>query len=432
VIASKLGSLCDEVMENTRQPEFRTIRGRMARRRLRRRTGTGVAAAVLVLAGGLVWGSWPGSPASSDVNPASRSTAAADRVQFADAADATHLYALLNDCTGCGLIGSDDGGRTWTTRLSGVSGTVRIPGFTEYEFGDLAVRGPSILEMNGSVPKSGRPSIDVVSTDGGRTWAKVTADQNPVAAVPAGSWLEIVSAVAGEPGALWVIDPATHTSHPLATSPAGMHVVAVARTSDRAGLWVQGRDITDSKAMIAVSKDRGATWITRTFDLTDPGLHPSTASPDPSSTTDTTSPRGTVPWPSVDVVTYDGTTAYAVVGVQTDWSLRSTDGGRTWNVMNGGNPLPGPLAEVGAPAPGLMDPRPSFVRPDGTHVLQTEQDDQYRAYASTDGGSRYAQIDPDGWPQGAVQITPAGTYIARSWRAIYLSTDGKSWTTVIP
>jgi photosystem II stability/assembly factor-like uncharacterized protein len=421
--APKLTEFCDEVMELTRQPEFPIIQRRAARRRLRRRARlTAAVAGALVVAVGLT-GAWPtgGQSAPPVATPPDR-LAPRNPIHWADTADADHLYAVVADCNGCEarLVGSDDGGRTWTSRQATA---YRKPAYAGYEFSDIELRGPSTMEQTGWIPKSGHPPVTIVSTDGGRSWASVTVDSRPVATVPHGGWLESVSTDDGMAAELRVTDPATRTVHPLATPPPGVYVPNVVQTPDGTGLWVQGRDSTGMKAMVAVSRDRGITWLTHTFDLTDPAFRVPTVSlnPSPSQLAQRFRPQL---FATVDVVTRNGTTVYAVLGDgQHQWSVRSPDGGNNWTVLNSGDPLPRLL----------VADRPSFVRPDGTHVIQQQLDnDQFRAYVSADGGSRYVAIEAAGWPQAAVDLTLDGRYIARNWQTIYRSTDGQHWTTVTP
>jgi hypothetical protein len=406
-------------MELTRQPEFPVIQRRAARRRLRRRAALGTAVAgVLVVSAGLT-AAWPtgGQSASPGATPPG-GQAPRDPLHWADAADADHLYAVVADCTGCEarLVGSDDGGRTWTLRQATA---YRKPAYTGYEFFDIEVRGPSTLEQTGRIPKSGEPPVTIVSTDGGRNWAPVTVDSQPAARVPAGGWLESVSKDDNRAAELRVVDPATRRAYPLATPPPGMHIPDVVQTPDGSGLWVQGLDSTDKKAMVAVSRDHGVTWLTHTFDPTDTAFRASTASPTPSAS-QAGDPPGLQLFTTLDVVTRDGTTVYATFGQgRNHWSVRSPDGGLNWTVLNGGDPLPRLL----------VDERPSFVLPDGTHVLQQQlENDQFRVYASAGGGSRYVAIEPAGWPQAVVHPTIGGTYVAHNRQTIYRSADGQHWT----
>ncbi|WP_433043670.1 hypothetical protein [Dactylosporangium sp. CS-033363] len=244
--------LTNELMDSVEQPGLAEIERRMRRRRRRRavRAGLASAAAVLAVVGGVAVLRPGPAPAPEPAAPPADGT-----VHWASTGDADHLYAMVQSCANCPaeLLGSDDGGDSWTVRASSV-GTA------------LVVRGPETLSVTIGV------NITMISVDGGRTWQKVTADPAPVAAVPDGGWLQCADFLAlegpvapsGETCMPTVIDPAARTARPLASPPERFAARALVRMPAAAGWWLLGS--RDGAAAVAVSQDRGAHWVvTRPF-----------------------------------------------------------------------------------------------------------------------------------------------------------------------
>jgi hypothetical protein len=190
-----------------------------------------------------------------------------------------HLYAMVTGCpvdpqpcTDIRLLGSDDGGRTWKLR----STTTVVAG----------VFGPSTLlgYASSSTPSSTPGPSWLVSTDGGRRWAALAADQDPVSAVPPGRFAACFSS--GRPPSqctVYAIDPATGRAALLATQPAitwagntTLHaeVQPTGVLSAGGALWLSGSDPGTGRSAVAVSADGGRTWKTTPLDgcLPDPQL----------------------------------------------------------------------------------------------------------------------------------------------------------------
>jgi hypothetical protein len=346
--------------------------------------GIAVAAAALPLA------SKPVDPAASPTRPGPPG----GLTQWTGAADARHLYVAYTACPdgSCPkwivrLVGSDDGGRTWTQR----NDRVNLLG--------LEVLGPTVLVQNGPAPSSPR-----LSTDGGRTWRTATFQATPR---PAGGVL-YCAPTRDEAGCeLTVLDPTAGTYAPLATPPA--LAMSVAGTVDTVGgtAWMAGT--VNGRPAVAVSRDAGRTWSTHPFS-------------EPAGCGDHLCPPA-------DLATVDGRTAYAVA---TDPAQRrrvvyrgGADG--RWRRIDGAAKVP--YDDHGSPA--------SFVLPDGTHVMQQTLSDRPRDRVRfwAGDGDTYRPIELDGLPDMVYPIrrTPDGWYFTHTYGdggRLYGSTDGVHWTPI--
>jgi len=377
--------LVGEVGERVVQPELAVIERRVRRRRARRRTAAATGAVVVAVAGGL----WAGTPGADGPSGVAASPSGGPVLVWAAAGDADHLYGLLSEPAGSRLVGSDDGGRTWTVRQAAWSGEGGRP--------RVAAAGTLLAPaVHEKPPVRGRPAR--LSTDGGRTWADLATATSPVARVPAAGWLACAGELTGQDTCdPWVVDPGARRAGPLATPP-DLTVRDVPELPPAAGLWVTGVD-GSGRAAVGVSRDGGATWSTHGFPV------PEGRSGD------------LVHLPRVRLSTRDGRTVDAVVGNGlSDYGFRSTDGGRTWHATNGGAPLPGAL-DVDDPAVTL---------PDGTHVLQRRDGDRIRPLFGG-GAAGYVADGDRQWPATAAHTAPDGTLVSRDWDNLYLSTDGAAW-----
>lgn len=397
--------LVDEIGDAARQPEFAAVRRRTWLRTRQRRAMAGAAfgvAALLALGGYAIT-----RPGGGPVGPAEASPSAVveapERIHWATARDADHLYAQVADCASCRprLMASDDGGRTWQER----------PAYAALKesasLSDLIVLGPRILAL-GLPAKLGRNEKDSgakrkISTDGGATWRDLRVSPTPVSAAPAGTWL--VDCFTDGCG-LHAVDAATGTLAPLATQPALAQYVTVDAPVG-AGLWVKGLDPATGRPAVAVSRDRGQTWTVTVF---------TTESPAPSP--DGRTPRRYLP----DIATADGRTVYTTIERTDDGFAhlyRSTDGGATWQRTNPDGPPSGlPFVTTS-----------SFVTADGAHVMVLQEGDTSVAWISSDGRT-YAPLAVAGAPAKSAilpTVIDKDHYLWHDGQALYLSEDGRSW-----
>lgn len=204
------------------------------------------------------------------------------------AAPANHLYATVRHCpnptsswlprskpgtsvyglVGCvtQLLGSDDGGYTWTVRVAN----------TDVLLGS-AVTATTLLGYRQALPPSPSPGkgfklsdfkrIAVLSTDGGRHWRPVAFDSAPVASVQAGGFAASLTPQGG-PYKVYVVDVHTGRAAPLAAQPAfsggsGLQPDMVPTDmvpTPGPTLWAA------FAGSVAVSRDAGRTWRTTTVD----------------------------------------------------------------------------------------------------------------------------------------------------------------------
>lgn len=344
------------------------------------------------------------------------------------ATGADHLYAVKAVCKvkeQCSyrLIGSDDGGATWTVR--------------QETFGDALnyhVEAPAVGVLYHVVTRD-NPDYDAnpdgpkmlsqprISTDGGRTWVDVREVTAPVDAVPAGGWLEC-KVVRDEPCAkLIAFDPANARAAPLRKQPE-FRMFAIKRLPDSAGFWLIGSDPATNRPMVATTADRGRTWTTLR-------------------------PEDDIDAP----ITVDGVTGYAIVS--DSYEVRPTgpnptvspteskkrvyrtgDGGRTWQRVDPDRTLPD----------GALSVADSYVAADGTHVVLMSTDRYLRNYAapfkrytSSDNGRTYREgggvvtglgdrLARDHRTTDLVTTAVSGVYLARDDVAVYRSIDGLRWT----
>jgi hypothetical protein len=384
-----------------------------AHRRRRRRqttwTATGVLAGALALGVGLQML----RPAPEAPQPAQPT---GGPVVSVAATDAQHLYAGVRTCPddGCKiqLIGSDDGGRTWTVRQD--------------DFGDGQVDAPAPGVLVHTTESEGDPSARTgpkivytyhVSTDGGRTWRDLQAVGEAVAAVPANGWVQCSQTTLEQACQLLAADPATGRLAPLAGQPP-LSIGLTAAAPGSPGTWITGQALTtDFRVAVALSHDRGRTWSLRTF--------------------------GPASEENVAVSTVDGMTAYVVVSrVQSATEpaataagntlevLRTTDGGQTWASTDSGRSLPSVF--------GYIQQGDSYVSADGSHLVLSRDNDRQQWYVSNDSGATYRAGTPAGLGdhltvsgmRPPVQTTVPGVYLAFDDRAAYTSADGLHWTRV--
>ncbi|MGI5184542.1 hypothetical protein ACQEVZ_50640 [Dactylosporangium sp. CA-152071] len=404
---------------------------RAFQRRRRRAAGwTAVAAAVattaVVAAATLTpSGGQPADPPTQTADGWPTGTRDGSIVSIA-AADAEHLYAKVNACgegARCtvNLVGSDDGGKTWTVRSEDVAGDVSAP--------SPGVLAQTVEQQNTDPAGPQLLHIPMVSRDGGRSWRVVETVAGKVPKVPAGGW--IICAPPTRPADLCTmlaVDPVTARATLLANPP-DIDVHDTVAVPAAGGLWVSGWERGgEHRPAVSVSHDGGVTWATSVFGRGD---------------ADFPAPEMYV-YPAVDSV--DGVTGYTVItqpdpadttgvgptsaataGVRT-LVYRTGDGGRTWQRVHPGQTLPRAAYQEGD----------AYVAAGGTHVVLTRMDPPQEWYASTDGGQTYRPAKQPGLGTALlhtagerVLAAGPGAYYAFDADALYRSSNGLQWTRTV-
>lgn len=398
------------------------------RRRTRVRALTSAALAAAAVAGAVVAvttlvGPPKGTPAPAGSSDAAPVGAKFNGVTWATAVDAKHLYAAVLRCPDNGqlgvcprqLLGSDDGGRTWTVRS-----TTDVPGSAYFA-------GPNTLvaQGGGSLDASGFPRKNstqfIVTTDGGRHWHDITEATTPVTSVPSGGFAACGPETMATNGntdrlscTVYAVDPAARRAAPLANQPAvdsidpSLTVTSLGGTKAGEALWVTGWSGGGPGAglSVAVSQDAGRTWRTTAVD-------PSCVS------------RAEL-WHS------DGATAKVICPGHKDGTphvFSTDDYGARWREMA----LPGPLPFVNA-----TDEYGIRFTVDGTVLgLQFPMDESgVRLWTLPDGSPSWVRIVTTGLAPYAqvIENTPDGGYVAysdsRDKFTFYRSSDLRTWTAV--
>ena len=169
----------------------------------------------------------------------------------------------------------------------------------------------------------------------------------------------------------------------------------VTALSPEHGWWVTGVDQGTGAPAVAVSRDQGRLWTTRTLPA----------------------PAGQLDVPTV--ASYDGVTAYAFVRYSTGLRhFRTTDGGQHWSEINRHIQLPGLLAQDG----GLAGRRfGAIARADGS-VLLWIQDVAAPVFLNSTDGQNYGSYSG---PLASV-VTVDGGYVTLGERP-ELSIDCMNW-----
>jgi hypothetical protein len=408
------------------------------RRRRWRRTGWATAAVAAVAVGGIgltMLQPRADNPAGSGPLPSQTAQGwPADTqdgtVISAAATDSSHLFAAINACTVkdgerqcvAQLVGSDDGGRTWTVRQADIGDgqiTSPAPGAllqtietVNPAYDGTANNGPKLFR---------KPRI---STDGGRTWADVKPGSAAVQQVPTGGWIELECGT-DTPCKILAIDPATAQSAPLANQ-TPLDVIAKAGVPTSAGFWITGRERGGShRPAVAVSHDRGRTWSLHMFDLAGADLSANIVYPAPYSV------DGVVGYTILQVPPPTGGAGSGATPAPASGSqqliYRTADGGKTWGQVDAGQTLPFGRSYADGD---------TYLAADGTHVVLTSENTPLRWYASSDGGNSYRPATLPGLSDhltrsgiGAmIRVVAPGTYLAFDNGALYRSSDGIHWS----
>lgn len=341
------------------------------------------------------------------------------QIQWIGAADARHIYLALSTCSGgpcktrMQLVGSDDGGRTWTERG------------TPMHLGDAAVLRSGVLLANlpvgqpsSSQPDAGEPEPVLrklmTSRDGGRSW-QAPQTGSTVPAVPSGSvavcWPDPdpepggVSILGSQPCTVHAFDPVANRVSPLAVQPTQILVDRQAITESAGRLWAPGFDRSTGRPAVASSTDSGRTWSSHVF-AAEPACSPSVCV-----------------LPSVAVGA--GPVAYAMIASDRTRMVYQHTAAEGWQRRTGADQLP-----YGGSDPG------SFVTPDGSHVLYqpsgdgTDPDGEYQFWAARGGGSAYQPVELNGLPRMFSPVLRAADgwlYALGDGDVSYGSTDGWHW-----
>jgi hypothetical protein len=343
------------------------------------------------------------TPAGPSTSSTGETHHAGQIIQWAGAGDAQHLYLTFMACqtptTACPktrvqMVGSDDGGRTWTDR----GPVINSPGLT--------VVGPNTL--------IGTLSTPTITVDGGRTWSTAAVNSQVATEVPAGGTAACwAGPKVNAPCKLYAIDPGNRRFAPLATQPE-LTLANAAEVSHLSGnLWVGGIDPATGKPAAAVSTDAGRTWSTHVFaDLTQ-----------------CTPSRCQAP----QLATLDGERVFAVI---TDTNARQRF------VYRGA--LGGPWQRYGVTTSmpyGLSDDiaARSFVTRDGTYVLcqsvaERQDPDSLQCWTTQGATTAYQQVELPGLPAtvSSIRRTPDGWFytVDNASNVLYGSADGRHWTAV--
>jgi hypothetical protein len=290
------------------------------------------------------------------------------------------------------LLGSDDAGRTWKLRTDS-------PGMDW-------IAAPRHGVLVGGRDRDREQPGQRVSTDGGRTWRTVRLAGEPVPAVPAGSYVDLMRL--GDTGKLVAVDPRTGRAAPLASQP-GITPSCVEADPTHTLLVASGYVLGfDRTARLAVSRDGGRTWSTHPM--------PNGNYFEPPSTADGTTLYQIGPMP----VTFAGGTQEPVrfkpISV-------SADGGATW---------------VGREVPDGYYVRTGFLAADGAHVaVSTGPRGDVVFWVSRDKGATYQRQDslpglPANYEMRYQTVPATGAYVAWADGSLtfHRSTDGWNWTKV--
>ncbi|MFC6017965.1 sialidase family protein [Plantactinospora solaniradicis] len=392
------------------------------RRRLRRRRaalgGSALAVAVCAMAATVVvagTGTGPGpSPEDGAATAAPRTSPGvlpgSGRIQMIQAADAGHIYLGLSTCTAgpcktrVQLVGSADGGRTWTERG------------TPIHLAHFAALAPDVLlgYVLPAPPSSVPPKL-MASRDGGRSWqAPETGPAVP--ALPSGSFAVCWPDPDADPGGvmpagttlctLRAFDPESNRVSPLVTQP-GQNLADQQPIAESAGrLWAPGFERGTGRSAVATSPDGGRTWTEHVF--------------------------ADAPACPVDgclaplVAVGPGQVTYAVLNGASERAVYRYTSGQGWQRRTGVQQVPYELSDTG-----------SYVTPDGSHVLYQYVENrgasefgEYEFWASRGAGADYRPVELDGLPERSGRVSRArdGWLYARGTDDVsYGSTDGWHW-----
>lgn len=411
VTDEQIADIRQQVLEHVTMPDTAQLR-KLARRRARLRLGcavAGVAAFAVVASSGVyvVRSHQPQVPpvvaVQGPLPAAVVPLAAAGRLLAMSPWDADTAYAFYEAAQGKSVLAyTGDRGRTWTAH--------QVPTSTPADV-DALVVGPLSVVVH-----------DVITKDGGKTWAKAGADEfgrpswprypligKEIPAAPDG-WVvakwPMAGAAPNRPPTVMVaaVNPATGTYRPLAAQPKAPDgdTGQVYRADGRA-LWMvslQGQNLWG----VHISTDGGKSWT-----------NAEVSSPNVGGLTTHFATNGQTVYltPGPQSVRTGGD---ADASGKVPLAMRvSTDRGRTWSAPY----LPAGISDVGA----------MFVLSDGSLIATGRTAVGWSVVRSTDEGRSFERMGgaPVGSKPGLLSRTGSGVYAFEAEGQTYVSADGRDW-----
>lgn len=391
------------------QPDLVNIAALARARTSRRRTQWSAAAAVLLVAAAvpLLRGDAesPAPVGEAPDRPVVTGNLFVNGIDFVTpergfAIESNCLYSDRDDCR-YDLLGTTDGGRSWTSHPLPRTEDGII--FTRFQAMYVLGENEVMIDRTTSDDRNER----ILSVDGGQNWS-VVAEPIVAAASPtilaAGGLVSgcapLVPDVEMRCATVATILPDGRTSQ-LVTQPPLEHPVPNYLPTTEGTWWVHGRDPATNDLALAVSRDEGRTWTTRSLDL--PMIEWG---------------RG-----NVAVAEYDGTLYASVSDYRAPQPVAliamfvSTDGGQSWTRTREFDDDAYPRSMVGD----------LVVTPSGEVLVNSLIDDQ-KTYVTTDGGETFTEAERH---FGGVVFRVHAGYVEEPWRKVKIdyafSTDGGEW-----
>lgn len=405
---TELTALRHRMRDTIDQPELVDIAARARARTTRRRMQWGAMAAVLVVAAAvpLLRGAVATDPPAAD-RPDGPVISSKPHLTGIEFVTPERGYAVESNCAYSGtdcrydLLTTSDGGGSWATRPLPPTADGKI--FTR--FYGMYVLGENEVMIDRTTPDNRNERI--ISVDGGRTWSVVA---EPIVAAPSPTISAAGALVSGCPPIVGDVDvrcatvatilPDGRTSL-LANQPPLNHPVPGYYPTTEGTWWVSGQDPATGELAVAVSRDAGWTWTTRTLGL----------------------PVAEGWRDYVSVAEHDGTLYVSVAAPNTTprsmltAMFVSTDDGRTWTRTR-------TYAEDEVPRSAAGD----LVVTRSGDVLVNSLFDDRKTYVTTDGGATFTEAER---PFAGIVFRVRAGYVEVPWRRVKtdhaFSADGVEW-----